>query len=152
VLLAGQANGRLSAVPFRESGLVVPGDAKSVVATDLNGDPWPDIVVGMNDAKVAAFENQGVAGRRMATVRLRGRQGNPTGVGSRVTVIRSDGIRQTAEVHAGGGYLSQQPATLWFGVGTATLTAVEVRWPDGKTTRYSPKRDELAVSIAQPGI
>jgi hypothetical protein len=151
LLLAGQASGHLSVVPFGEGGLIVPGDAKSVVVTDLNLDPWPDVVVGINDEKVVAFENQGVMGRRMATVRVRGRPGNPTGIGSRVTVIRSDGLRQTAEVQAGGGYLSQQSATLWFGLDSAAqIDAVEVRWPDGKTTRYAPEPGELAVVIAQP--
>jgi hypothetical protein len=105
----------------------------------------------MNDANVMAFENQGLVGRRAAAVRLHGRAGNPTGVGSKVTVIRSDGLRQTAEVQAGGGYLSQQSPPLWFGLGeTAQIASIEVRWPDGKTTKHAPKPDELSVTIAQP--
>jgi hypothetical protein len=151
VLLAGQPDGRLSAVPFTESGLVVPGDAKSAVVTDINEDGWPDVVVGMNDANVMAFENQGVAGRRVAVVRLRGRAGNPGGIGSRVTLVRSDGVRQTAEVQAGGGYLSQQSPALWFGLGeTAQISSIEVRWPDGNTTKHTAKPDELSFTIAQP--
>jgi hypothetical protein len=151
VLLAGQQNGHLSAVPFRESGLLIPGDAKSAVLAEINGDEWPDVVVGVNDGEVAAFENHGIANRRMAAIRLHGRPGNPTGIGSRVTVIRSDGVRQTAEVQAGGGYLSQQSATLWFGLGTqAHLGSVEVVWPDGDTTRYQSKLDERAILIRQP--
>jgi hypothetical protein len=152
LLLAGRPDGQLLPVPFRESGLLVPGDAKSAIAINLNDDEWPDVVVGINDSEVAAFENQGFPGRRMASVRLHGRPGNPTGIGSRVTVTRSDGVRQTAEVQAGGGYLSQQSATLWFGLGAnADGESVEVVWPDGKTTRYVPKPDELAISITQPG-
>jgi hypothetical protein len=151
VLLTGQPDGRLSVVPFAESGLVVPGDAKSTVLSDLNGDGWPDVVVGVNDSNVLAFENQCLAGRRVAAVRLRGRAGNPTAVGSRVTLVRSDGVRQAAEVQAGGGYLSQQSPTLWFGLGeTAQIGSIEVRWPDGKTTRHTPPPDELPVTIAQP--
>jgi hypothetical protein len=147
LLLSGQGDGKLSAVPFRASGLLVPDDAKSAVVSDLNGDTWPDVVVGVNDGEVAAFENQGLDGRRVATVRLQGRRGNPTGVGSRVTLIRSDGVRQTAEVQAAGGYLSQQPARLWFGLADARITSVEVRWPDGETTHYSPQPGELEISI-----
>jgi hypothetical protein len=151
VLLAGKQNGQLSAVPFAESGLVVPGDAKSAVVTDVNGDSWPDIVVGLNDAPVMAFENRQVAGCRVAAVRLFGRPGNPTGIGARVSLVRSDGLRQTAEVHAGGGYLSQQSPTLWFGLGDrAHISSIDVRWPDGKTTRHAPEPDELSVVISQP--
>jgi hypothetical protein len=151
VLLAGQADGNLSTVPFRDAGLIVPGDAKSAAVTDINGDTWPDIVIGMNDAPVMAFANRRVPGRRLAAVRLRGRAGNPTGIGSQVTVIRDDGLRQTAEVYAGGGYLSQQSATLWFGLGQrARIGSMEVRWPDGKTTQHTPANDELTIEIKQP--
>jgi hypothetical protein len=120
-------------------------------SSPLNEDGWPDVVVGVNDANVMAFENQGVTGRRVAGVHLRGRAGNPTGIGSRVSLVRNDGVRQTAEVQAGGGYLSQQSPTLWFGLGeTAQIASIEVRWPDGSTTKRTAKPDELSVEIAQP--
>ena len=39
---------------------------------------------------------------------------------------------------------------LWFGLGErAHISSVEVRWPDGKTTKHTPKPDELSVVIAQ---
>jgi hypothetical protein len=130
----------------------VPEDAKSAVLTDLNGDRWPDLAVGVNDGQVIAFEHQGAGAGRIASVKLRGQPGNPTAVGALVTVVRSDGLRQTAEVQAGGGYLSQQPATLWFGLGpTANVAAVEVRWPDGETSRHAPNPAESAILIEQPG-
>ena len=44
------------------SGLIVPGDAKSLTATDLNGDVWPDFVVGVNDDRVRG----GLRARRLA--------------------------------------------------------------------------------------
>ena len=40
----------------KESGLVVPGDARWVALTDLNGDSKPDIVVTVNDAELRVFE------------------------------------------------------------------------------------------------
>jgi hypothetical protein len=152
VLLMGSKDGRLSPAPFAASGLVVPGDAKSAVVTDLNGDAWPDIVVGVNNSDVMAFENQAVPGRRQAVIRLRGRAGNPIAVGSQVSVTRDDGVRQTAEVQAGGGYLSQQSCALWFGLGAgAEIDAIEVRWPDGKLTRHKPQPGETIIVITQPG-
>lgn len=151
VLLLGQENGHLAAPPFRRTGLVVPGDAKSVVVNDLNGDNWPDVVVGVNNAEVVAFENQRIEGRRMASVRLVGHPGNPTAVGARVTLHRTDSRKQTAEVAAGGGYLSQQPSTLWFGLGpSGQIASIDVRWPDGQTTRHTPKPNELKVQLTQP--
>jgi hypothetical protein len=152
LLLVGNGDGQLTAAPPYESGLIVPEDAKSAVVTDLNGDHWPDIVVGVNDSKVIAFEHQQVANARIASVRLNGRPSNPTAIGARVTVERSDGIRQTAEVQAGSGYLSQQSQAHWFGLGpTAQIASVEVRWPDGESTRHPPRVDESAITISQPG-
>jgi hypothetical protein len=150
ILLVGDGRGGFTEVSPRESGLVVPGDAKSVVATDLNGDGWPDFVVGVNNEAAMMFEHQRLAGRRMAAVRLRGRAGNPTAIGARVTVRRSDGLMQTAEVAAGGGYLSQQSSVLWFGLGeSATISEIVVRWPDGETTRHSPRPDQLQIELSQ---
>ncbi|MEX2317543.1 MAG: FG-GAP-like repeat-containing protein [Pirellulales bacterium] len=151
LLLTGDQDGRLIVVPPRESGLVVPGDAKSAVATDLNADGWPDLVLGVNDAEVLAFENQTTPGRRMARVRLRGTKGNPTAVGARITVRRSDGLSQTAEVAAGGGYLSQQSASQWFGLGeSATIESIEVRWPNGQATKHTSPPNETTIEISQP--
>jgi hypothetical protein len=138
--------------PPRESGLLVPEDAKSAVISDITGDGWPDIVVGVNDGKPIAFEHQGVPKHRIVSVRLQGKPGNPTAVGARVTLVRSDGLRQTAEVTAGGGYLSQQSPILWFGLGaTAQAASIEIRWPDGKSSRHTPKPDVPAIVIEQAG-
>jgi len=90
-------------------------------------------------------------GRRPVTVKLKGRAGNPTAIGARVSLRTSDGLAQTAEVSAGGGYLSQQSATLWFGLGeSAKIAAIEVRWPNGETTTHTPAANELDIQIAQP--
>jgi hypothetical protein len=84
-------------------------------------------------------------------VRLKGKPGNPTAVGARVTLVRSDGVRQTAEVSAGGGYLSQQSPTLGFGLGPAARAeSIEVRWPDGKSSRHTPTLDHATITITQP--
>ena len=74
---------------------------------DLDNDTWPDLVVSSNNGPLRVFRNEGVPGRNMLVVRLRGKPGNPTAVGARVSVVARDGMRQTAEVTAGAGYLSQ---------------------------------------------
>ncbi len=132
LLLLGRGDCTFEPVPPNRSGLIVPGDARSLTTADLNGDGWPDFMVGVNNGEWMAFENRGSQTNRILAVRLAGRPGNPTGVGSRITVRLADGTSQTAETYAGGGYLSQSSSTLHFGLGAAgEVREVEVRWPDG---------------------
>jgi len=56
LLLKGDGLGGFHPVWPNESGLVVPGDARGIALTDLNGDARPDIVVTVNDAELKAFE------------------------------------------------------------------------------------------------
>lgn len=135
LLLLGRGDGEFDPVWPDRSGLLVPGAAKSLTRADLNGDGWPDFVVGVNDGELLAFENQVVKTNRMLTVWLEGGTGNPTAVGARVVVRCADGTRRTAEVHAGGGWFSQSSAALNFGLGAAgEPREVAVRWPDGRPT------------------
>jgi hypothetical protein len=135
LLLRGNGDGTFTPVQPKESGLLVPGDAKSLVVTDLNGDGWPDFVVGVNDGEPLAFVNRGSMKDRVLNFLLSGRAGNPTAIGARVTVTRTDGSTQAAEVHAGGGYLSQSSPVLTFGLGqTSQVKEIRVRWPNGVTT------------------
>ena len=133
------------------SGLVVPGDAKGLTAADVNNDGWVDFVVAVNDGELMVFENRGASDHRMLNVRLAGPPGNLTGVGARVTLTLNDGTRQTAQVDAGSSYLSQSSSTLFFGLGRdRNATTIEVRWPNGTTTKTSPGTEERQITVKQP--
>jgi hypothetical protein len=56
LLLKGDGLGGFHPVWPSESGLVVPGDARRIALTDLNGDSKLDIVVTVNDADLKVFE------------------------------------------------------------------------------------------------
>ncbi len=146
LLLTGNGDGTFTPVWPNKSGLMVPGDAKSLAVTDFNDDGWPDFAIGVNNGEMMAFENRGSGSNRIFTVRLEGKPGNPTGIGARVTVHLSNGTTQTAEVYAGGGYLSQSTPALTFGKGTtAEVEKVEVIWPDGRvhTTEIDPSSSKF---------
>jgi hypothetical protein len=139
LLLAGRGDGTFTPVWPDRSGLVVGGDATALTVADLNGDPWPDFLVAVNDGPVQAFVNNGSWSSHLLRVRLEGPPGNPAGVGARVTVAGERGVARIAEVYAGGSYLSQSAPTLCFGLGPErTAEAVEVRWPDGEETALRP--------------
>ena len=65
-------------------------------------------------------------------VRLKGSKSNRDGIGARVEVWAA-GKRQTQERVAASGYLSQNEATLHFGLGSATtVDKLIVHWPSGR--------------------
>lgn len=151
LLLRGTGNGTFAPVWPKESGLIVPGDGKGLAVTDLNQDGWPDFIVGINNGPALAFTNRGSPENRFLTVRLRGRPGNPTAVGSRGTIRFDDSSTQTAEMHAGSGYLSQSTPTLTFGLtGANNAKAIEIVWPDGHKTISPIAPGQRAAEFKQP--
>lgn len=124
MLLRGDGTGTLTPVWPAESGLLVPGDATSLTVSDLNADQRPDFLVQTNNGYPSVFLNQ--SAKTFLAVR-------PVGdsAGARVTLVDSLGRSQVREIYAGGGYLSQSSATLFFGTGTAQPERIVVNWPDG---------------------
>lgn len=153
VLLSGDGSGSFQQVWPDKSGLIVPGDGKGLAACDWNNDGWVDFAVGVNDGEMQVFENRigSQTENRMLAIRLAGRPGNPTAVGARVRLELTDGSSQTDEVRAGGSYLSQSSARLFFGLGTkGKIKRVLVRWPNGTETSHNPTAGERTITIAQP--
>jgi hypothetical protein len=135
LLLAGHGDGVFRPVWPNQSGVMVAADARGLSTADLNGDGWIDLVVGVNQGELHAFENAVTRTNRVLSLRLQGQRGNPTAVGSRITMRLKGGEQHTAEVYAGSGYLSQSESTIRFGLGsTGEVDRIEVRWPRGKTT------------------
>ena len=140
-LLLGTGDGES---PFKivwphESGLVVPGDAKSLSVVDLNLDGWEDFVVGVNDDEPKIYVNQLAAKspHRPLRVRLKGTPGNSKAIGARVTVNVASLPPQTRELNAGGSYLSQSDGDFIFAAPKDDNSPIEVtiRWPDGKISK-----------------
>ena len=148
LLLMGNGDRSFEALQPAVSGLMVPGDAKGLAETDLNSDGWPDFIVGMNDDDLLAFENRGTSDRRTLVIRLVGTKSNPTAIGARVTVHRSRGPSQTAEVQSGSGYLSQSTDALTFGLGVDDeVQRIEVTWPDGSRSVHRASAKQRTVVI-----
>lgn len=148
LLLRGGSNGieGLSEVWPLESGIVVPGDSMSLGVTDIDGDERPDLFFGVNEAPSAFFLNQTEKQNVGAplVVELHGSKGNPDAIGARVTVEVPGLNKQTAEMSAGAGYLSQSESALFFGWGkkdVAETARVTIRWPDGEASIETIERD-----------
>ncbi|MFZ5493757.1 MAG: FG-GAP-like repeat-containing protein [Verrucomicrobiota bacterium] len=150
LILVNDGRGGFRSLDPQAGGLLVPGDAKALVVTDLNGDAWPDLVASRNDRPALAFKHRGLPGRRPLQIRLQGPPGNPTAIGARLTLTRADGNTCTSEVTAGSGYYSQSSPAVFLALpaGPAALT---VTWPDGSTSKHELAGDAAgSVAIEAP--
>lgn len=136
LLLIGNREGDFVPAWPQQSGLVVPGDATSVVTTDANGDGAEDFFVGVNQGSPHCFLRRYPEEIPIVRMRLVGPAGNRRGVGSRITLQLKDGTTQTAEVYAGSGYLSQSSSALTFGLGSSQVDQVFIDWPDGNRSQH----------------
>lgn len=149
VLLKGNGDGTFAAVAPRESGLYVGGDAKSLTTVDLNGDGQLDLVAGVNDDFLVAFE-QSRRTQKNLSIQLRGKNGNTLAVGARINVKFDDGTRRSVEITAGGGYLSQSAPLANIGMpGGIKVVEIEVRWPDGTSKKSNAVEVGKTVEIQQ---
>ena len=111
------------------SGVNVSGDSKSLTTPDLDGDGHPDLSFGINDSPMIGLKTKKHPG---VTIHLKGGAQNPQGIGARVVLNQG----RSAEVCAGGSYLSQSPAVVHFGLAEGeSVTSLEVLWSDGSTSK-----------------
>ena len=67
-----------------------------------------------------------------------------------VVTVRTGASTQTRVVQSGTSYLSQDDMRRHFGLGKAAqIDALEVRWPDGSTTRQEAVKANRVVEIRQ---
>lgn len=137
VLLMGNGDGTFRHAWCSESGIDMPMDARGLGIIDVNQDQRPDLVFSVNQQPMQTFVNQS-DGLKPLSVRLRQSGANQNAVGARVTVHVDGLLPQTAEVQAGGSYLSQSTSTLYFGGGeTGQVALITVRWPNGEVTEHT---------------
>lgn len=144
LFLRGDEKGAFQEMWPRESGFIVPEDAKSLVEGEFFGPGKTGWVVGINDGPVRAYRpartNAGVLLVRAAP-------------GTRLTAEYDSGRKDAAETTAGGGYLSQSSPLVTFGNAPA-IRQLTVRRPDGSTEkldRAALKSGRLLISDEKQG-
>jgi hypothetical protein len=107
--------------------------------------------VSRNADTTLAFRPSGADPAGHLRVVLKGPAGNPTGVGSLVTVTFADGSSESSEVYAGSGNYSQSSPACYFGFARANPPkTIRVRWPSGLSseTPAQPMMTTQTVSAA----
>jgi len=99
---------------------------------DFDNDGDLDIVVANCGERPMLLRNDGGNRNHWLAIRVRGRQSNRFGVGSKVR-LTSGGRTQLREINPSGSYLSTSDLRLYFGLGAETKAArLEIEWPSGK--------------------
>ncbi len=135
IFLKGNNRGGFSAVPAAGSGVLLPGFGTALGLFDVTGEGGPDLLHTQQGGLSGLLVNQ-VDTARWIAVRLKG-SASITEVGARVTLQFSDGSERHYEITRGGGWLTQNPATLHVATHPDRgLSSAQVVWPNGKTTLH----------------
>jgi hypothetical protein len=138
VVLRGDGRGNFDFVPWSESGLVLPGDARGLVAADFDRNGWPDFLATRNNRDTALFLYQLGA----ATPRWRvgldpeaASGGFPWGAG--LTVRLRDGQHWGMEFYPVTSRLSQSTPYAFVASNPRNpVVRLEVHWPSGRRVGY----------------
>ena len=131
MLLRGDGKGGLSPLSSESSGIAIFGEGRGCAAADYDGDRRTDLAVAQNGAATRLYQN-GTA-RPGVRVQLRGRSGNRDGIGAQLRLIFPRRRGPVRELHAGGGYWSQDSLVPILAI-PEKPAAVWVRWPGGQIT------------------
>ncbi len=124
-----------SFVPAPEWGLGSERSGRGMSMADLDGDGDLDVVVSNMREPSQVFENRVCGGANLLVDLRQPGTGNTHAIGAQVRLVGELGgapLQLTREVRSQSGYFSGDPSRLHFGVPRgATLTRLEIRWPDG---------------------
>jgi hypothetical protein len=129
--------------------LTEPRVSRGLAVGDLDDDGRLDVVINDLDGSPQVLHNELADRGNWLLVKLVGKRGNTDAIGAVVTV-KAGPSSQTRVVQSGTSYLSQDDMRRHFGLGPATQAdALEVRWPDGTTTRQEGVKANRLVEIRQ---
>jgi enediyne biosynthesis protein E4 len=115
-------------------GLTRRESGRSMAMADLNNDGRLDIIINNLRSRSMVMENTLCIENSTNSLSIKLNWegvGNRSALGAIVYVQTSSGTKMRA-VTATGGYLTGLDGTVNVGIGTATVTAVGVHWPDGQ--------------------
>ncbi|MBC2607146.1 VCBS repeat-containing protein [Pelagicoccus albus] len=135
--LLGRGDGEFEAVLPGESGLLVTGDAKALVNTDIDDDGDPDFILSRNNSSVLIYRNDSPQPARRYWIDLQDWDGRQNQAGTIVKLILSNGKEVVRELYCGSGYLSQSSQRLFFAMPTGVeIEEIQVRRPGGEWVKF----------------
>lgn len=139
-LLYRSQQGKLEPVPAVEgTALATPLSARGAAFGDLFNSGRIDVVINNLEGPPSLLRNVTASTNHWIAFDLTGTgKSNREAIAAQVYVT-ANGIRQRADVTAGGSFASSSDPRVHFGLGTATrIDLVEIRWPDGRKEQMHP--------------
>lgn len=154
LLMLGDSAGHFTPVMPAVSGIVLPGDSKSLLRSDVNCDGTIDVIIGINNAPAHVLIGNPDGQSSFLAVHLRGPLGNKLAAGARITARYSNGTRAVSEVYSGNSYLSQGTSVSRFHIGEHMIRVLEIRWPDGSISSHdvSDLIGGVTIQYPEPGL
>jgi enediyne biosynthesis protein E4 len=124
--------------------------SRGLAVGDLDNDGRLDVVINDLDGVPMVLHNETPEVGHWLLVKLKGKGKNTDAIGAVITV--KAGKRSLMQlVQSGTSYLSQDDMRRHFGLGSeAKVDLLEVRWPDGTTTKLENVKANQVVTIEQP--
>lgn len=132
-------------------GVADTGQGRGIACFDYDRDGDLDIYVTNNEGTARLFRNDSPAGRHGLGVALRQTGPNTQAIGAELKLWLGGSVRLQVML-AGRGFLSSSPTEAHFGLGNAShADALDIRWPDGRTTRIAWPQAQALLVIDDPG-
>jgi len=117
---------------------------------DIDNDGRLDVVINDLDGRPQVLHNEATGTGNWLTLKLKGKGKNTDALGA-VVKVKAGPLALQRVVQSGTSYLSQDDMRAHFGLGKATQAdSVEVRWPDGTTTKLESVKANRIVEVEEP--
>ena len=129
--------------------LTEPRVSRGLAMGDIDNDGRVDVVINDLDGGPQVLHNELTSAGNWVIVKVKGAAPNTDAIGAVITVT-TGAVRQRAVIQSGTSYISQNDMRQHFGLGSAEVVdSIEVRWPDGTTTKQERVKGNQIVTITK---